>query len=944
MYTLLLLLGLVPLAVGQQVEIFNTPGPGSWTVPCGVTSVTVAVYGGGGGGGGSNTNSFAGGGGGAGGYAEAVFAVVPGQIIPYTIGAGGTGGGPAGSGTVGQQSNLQPFSGLVAFGGQGGMPASVGGAGGTGGAGSAWATNVTGGTGVNGNGAIGGQGGSAGGPNGGSGGTGGAPGITGGAGVPLGGGGGGGGKKSGGTNPFGGNGANGGVVFTYNLPYVTPSAGPDQSTCNAIFMNANAPTAPWIGTWSIVSFSGGTPPIITNVNDPNTQVTIPVPGNCATLQWTFTQAGCQTMSDQVTVCYPLLCNDDPCGAISLPVNAGPCSYTTFSNINATASTGMVEPGCGSYQDNDAWYSVTVPANGVVTITGTDLPGGSAMLTNIALYSEGPGGCNDLIHEGCDFSSFATDLADITYTGTPGETIYIRVWEVNEQEGLYQLCATTPTTNMQQIPPGATTITCGSAYFFTDPGGDGGNYANNTTANYILCPDTPGQFVTVDFTSGPLTFSTQAGWDFLTIIDGAADTSYMIGQYSGNEAAGPGIVTSSAPDGCLTFIFESDQVNTAAGWLAAVSCTSTPGVNDSTCTATDCTGECGTWICASGLYPAENIGNNFEEMTGGTAGCFSNAGEISTNWFYFTALTAGSIEFTFQGPGGQDYNFAVYGPSSNGVPPCPQYTQDPPVACSQADVSNYLINGSTGMNAVLGAGQSYEGFEGDGWIDALYVTPGETYAMVVNIFQNGGPQPVIDLTIGGTGTLDCTPVYAPVEVHSLKGINQGDRNLISWVAASQRNNDFFTVERSINGFDWELVDHVDGAGSTIHSMYYSLPDYDPYYPVTYYRLSQTDFDGTYRVIGTVAVNSLKSDEDFITDVFPNPAKDYVTFTFSGHDTKTPLNVAVINSLGEVVSIETYDNLYDGMPMTMRTEALSGGLYQVVFTQGENRAVQRLTIIN
>lgn len=938
-------IGMCQLALGQTVitETINTPGTGTWTVPCGVTFVTIAVYGGGGGGGGSNTNSFCGGGGGAGGYAQADFVVTPGTVIPYLVGAGGVGGGPAGQGGFGQQSNIQPFSGLQAFGGTGGMPASVGGAGGVGGTGSPWATNITGQTGVNGNGVIGGQGGNAGGPDGGSGGTGGAPGINGGTGNLLGGGGGGAGKKLGGVNPFGGAGSPGGVTFTYTLPYDIPDAGANQSSCDPMFMTANTPTAPWTGQWSIVSFTGGVPPVIANINDPNTQVT-PAVGSCATLQWTFTQPGCQTMFDQVDVCWPLLCNDDPCGATPMTVNTGACSYTTFSNVNGTGSTGMVEPGCGSYADNDAWYSLTVPPSGVVTLNSTDLAGGNAMIIGMAIYSEGSGGCNDMIHEGCDAATTATDIAELTYTGTPGETIYVRIWERNELEGFYQICAFEPAAAQGQIVPGANTITCGSSYTFYDPGGNGGNYQNNVSAQYVICPSTPGQYVTIDFTTGPLTFNTQTGWDILTVVNGAADSSYMIGQYSGTEASGPGIITSSSPDGCLTIIFESDQSTTAAGWLASVSCTSTPGVNDSTCTATDCPGECGTWICSSGLYPAENIGNNFEEMTGGNAGCFDNVGEVATNWFYFTALTAGSIEFTFQGPGGQDYNFAIYGPTMGSEPPCPQYTNAPPILCSQADVGSYSINGSTGINAVLGAGQSYEGTEGDGWVDALYVTPGETYAMIVNIYQNGGPQPVIDLTIGGTGTLDCTPVYAPVEVHSLRGINQGDHNLITWVSASERNNDFYTVERSINGYDWEFVGQVDGAGNSAHSLYYSLNDYNPYYPVTYYRLSQTDYDGTARSIGTVAVNSLKSDSEFVTDVFPNPANDYVTFTFSGHDTKTPLIVSVVNALGEVVHVEAHDNLYDGMPMTMRTDMLSGGMYQVVFSQGDQRAVQRLTVIN
>jgi len=928
------------LCSGQIVEIYDTPGAGSWTVPCGVTSVTIAVYGGGGGGGGSNSNTIGGGGGGAGGYAEATFAVVPGAIIAYTIGSGGSGGGPAGSGGSGGQTNLNPFSALTAFGGSGGLPENSGGIGGAGGTGSGWAINTTGGTGTNGGDPIGGQGGGAGGPNGGGGGPGGGAGVPGGNGSNYGGGGGGGGKKQGGLNPVGGAGANGAVVITYNSTVTQPSAGADVSTCNVVFLSGNAPDAGWTGTWVIISGA----PIIANINDPNSLITIPVPGTCAVVEWQFTFPGCLTLTDQVQICYPALCNDDPCGAIALTVGAGSCTYAAYSNNAATASSTPVEPGCGSWSDNDAWYSAVVPASGVLTISATDQPGGTGMIMGMSIYSEGSGGCNDMIEQGCDNATSSADVAEITYTGTPGETIYIRVWDYFENEDNYQLCAFAPAAPSGSILPGSTTVTCGSTVSFYDPGGNGGNYTENTTSYYVLCPDTPGQSVTVDFTTG--FFATEFGFDFLTVLDGASNSSYIIGQYSGTGAANnPGVITSSAADGCLTLIFASDNSVQNTGWDATVYCSTPPLVaNDSICSGTDCPGECGTWICQSGLYPTENIGNNYEDMNVADGGCFDNVGEVASQWFYFTALTGGTVELAFAGPGGQDYNFAIYGPSTNGTPPCPQNTQQGPVICSQADVSNYSVNGLTGLSSVLGGTEMFEGAEGDGWVAPLTIVAGETYAMVINIYQNGGPQPVIDLTIGGTGTLDCTPVFLPIELHSFTGINQGDNNALAWVTSSELNNDFFTIERSINGFDWEVVDYVDGAGNSQHSLYYTLTDYSPYFPVTYYRLSQTDFDGTEQKHGVIAVNNEKTLEgDFVTNLFPNPSNRYSTFIYNGHDSETPLVVKMINELGATVMEKEYTSLYKGMPMTLRTDEVSGGMYQVEFTQGNQYDVQKFSVI-
>lgn len=76
----------------QTVVNINTSGAGTFTVPCGVTSIQVEAWGGGGAGGGSTSNTIRGGGGGAGGsYAKKIFAVTGGQVINYSIGAGGFG-------------------------------------------------------------------------------------------------------------------------------------------------------------------------------------------------------------------------------------------------------------------------------------------------------------------------------------------------------------------------------------------------------------------------------------------------------------------------------------------------------------------------------------------------------------------------------------------------------------------------------------------------------------------------------------------------------------------------------------------------------------------------------------------------------------------------------------------------------------------------------------
>lgn len=212
------LLSLASQIVSNVVSL-TTVGTSSWTVPAGVYRVKARVWAGGGGSGGAYNGGNSGGGGG-GGYAEGFYAVTPGQVIPYTIGAGGTAGLATTTPTAGGAGGSSSFGAfLSATGGSGGAPAAASGvsaAGGAGGAGTGGnIINVAGGASSGGLFGVGAGGGNGGAPYG-------IPGIpsggyngTGVAGVVPGGGAGGTGAPATGANFTGGVGGRGHIILEY---------------------------------------------------------------------------------------------------------------------------------------------------------------------------------------------------------------------------------------------------------------------------------------------------------------------------------------------------------------------------------------------------------------------------------------------------------------------------------------------------------------------------------------------------------------------------------------------------------------------------------------------------------------------------------------------------------------------------------------------------------
>ena len=65
-----------------------------------------------------------------------------------------------------------------------------------------------------------------------------------------------------------------------------------------------------------------------------------------------------------------------------------------------------------------------------------------------------------------------------------------------------------------------------------------------------------------------------------------------------------------------------------------------------------------------------------------------------------------------------------------------------------------------------------------------------------------------------------------------------------LTATEVNNDFFTVERTLDGITYEEILQMPGAGNSFSPITYIAYDNEPLPGTSYYRLKQTDYDGSY----------------------------------------------------------------------------------------------------
>lgn len=109
----------------------------------------------------------------------------------------------------------------------------------------------------------------------------------------------------------------------------------------------------------------------------------------------------------------------------------------------------------------------------------------------------------------------------------------------------------------------------------------------------------------------------------------------------------------------------------------------------------------------------------------------------------------------------------------------------------------------------------------------------------------------DLYTGNSGNLtgkyshiDWFKIYCvvnmPIELLEFNGIVG---NNLTWITATEKNNDYFVLESSIDGIDWQQLFLINGAGTSITNNNYSFVDINYVKDtVNYYRLSQVDYNG------------------------------------------------------------------------------------------------------
>ncbi|TRX60121.1 prolyl oligopeptidase family serine peptidase [Fulvivirga sp. M361] len=190
----------------------------------------------------------------------------------------------------------------------------------------------------------------------------------------------------------------------------------------------------------------------------------------------------------------------------------------------------------------------------------------------------------------------------------------------------------------------------------------------------------------------------------------------------------------------------------------------------------------------------------------------------------------------------------------------------------------------------------------------------------------------------TTTTGGTPL--PVEFIEFKASIASKGVWLTWATGSEVNNDFFTVERSVNSIDFTSIGKVNGAGDSFDRIDYEFLDRTPIRTATY-RIKQTDRNGDYDYSKPIIVTFNVENK---IQLYPNPT-DRGEFTLKGlvDGSDQPITVKLLDYIGREYISRSYevDEFSRGVEISYNS-GVPAGIYVVLVNQGSEVIQKKLVI--
>ncbi len=177
---------------------------------------------------------------------------------------------------------------------------------------------------------------------------------------------------------------------------------------------------------------------------------------------------------------------------------------------------------------------------------------------------------------------------------------------------------------------------------------------------------------------------------------------------------------------------------------------------------------------------------------------------------------------------------------------------------------------------------------------------------------------------------------PTELLNFDAEKVNEHVHVSWSTASEVNNDYFVVERSNDAQNFEPIGYLNGAGTSVSTINYDFIDDTPLSGISYYRLTQVDFDGSTMIYGPKMVEFNEDEAGFALNS-AYTFEDELNISVNNPD-KTAYNIFILDTKGRQVLEHKSSNDREVIDIS----DVSTGIYFVKLVSGNRISTKKLFI--
>jgi hypothetical protein len=178
------------------------------------------------------------------------------------------------------------------------------------------------------------------------------------------------------------------------------------------------------------------------------------------------------------------------------------------------------------------------------------------------------------------------------------------------------------------------------------------------------------------------------------------------------------------------------------------------------------------------------------------------------------------------------------------------------------------------------------------------------------------------------------VYAssalPIELLKFEGVCLSSGINFKWVTATEKNNAYFEIEKSIDGLLFESIVKINGAGNSSSLKTYSYTLENNIDRVHYFRLKQVDINGDYSY-SDIITTDCNGENTF--KLYPNPSSDGI-FYFLNIQTINENEISIFDEQLKLIKTETMNKGDNQLDLS----AFADGNYYLIFTKAGKRTVK------